>query len=206
MHREQFTPAELRRIRAFKSPHGVQSFLDKIPYHEADTAWSPRQVLLEQTAHCLEGSIFAAAALRVLGHPPLILDLEAVNDTDHVIAVYRRQGCWGSIAASSFTGLRGRAPVYRTLRELAMSYFQDYFNLRGERTLRTFSRPVDLTRFDHRDWMTSSEPIWYIADYLLDIPHTQLLTASMLKTLTRVDRRTLLAGQFGQSKTKKLKA
>ena len=101
---------------------------------------SPR--LREQTAHCLEGAIFAAVALRALGFPPLLLDLEAVQDTDHVLAVFRIDRRWGAIAKSNFTGLRYREPVYRDLRELVMSYFDGYMNLRGERTLRAYSPPV----------------------------------------------------------------
>ena len=93
-----FTPAELRRLRALKTPAGIQRFLDEIPYHLASTAWAPRKVLREKTAHCLEGAIFAAAALRVLGFPPLILDLEADQDTDHVLAVFKIRGLWGAIA------------------------------------------------------------------------------------------------------------
>ena len=136
-----FTAREFRTLCALRHPAGVQRALDAMPYHLAETAWSPRRVLAERTAHCLEGAIFAAAALRVLGFPPLLLDLEAVQDTDHVIAVYRADGHWGAIAKSNFSGLRCRAPVYRTLRELAMSYFEDYINLRGERTLRASSAP-----------------------------------------------------------------
>src|SRR5579884_3054267 len=149
MNTFSFSPAELRRLRSLRTPHHIQRFLDTIPYHNANTAWSPRRVLREKTAHCLEGAIFAAAALRVNGFPPLLLDLESVRDFDHVLAIYRIDGHWGAIAKSNFTGLRFREPVYRSLRELAMSYFNDYFNLRGERTLRAFSRPVDLSRFDH---------------------------------------------------------
>jgi hypothetical protein len=101
-----------------------------MPYHLAGTAWSPRRVLRERTAHCLEGAVFAAAALRVLGFPPLLLDLEAVQDTDHVVAVFRSRGHWGAIAKSNFSGLRYREPVYRSVRELIMSYFDGYINLR----------------------------------------------------------------------------
>ena len=193
-----FTPAELRSLRALDAPWKIQAFLDRHPYHLADTAWSPRRVLREKSAHCLEGAIFAAAALRVNGHPPLILDLEAVNDTDHVIAVYRQNGAWGSIASSNYSTCRGRSPVYRTLRELAVSYFEGYFNLRAERTLRTFSKPIDLSRFDRRGWMTSEEPLWYIAEHLFDVPHTKLLTPSMEKSLRRLDRRSFEAGLYGR--------
>src|SRR5437773_671614 len=128
------TRRELRTLRALRTPLGVQRALDAMPYHLADTAWSPRRVLRTRTAHCLEGAIFAAAALRVLGFPPLLLDLEAVQDTDHVLAVFSLRGHWGALAKSNFSGLRYREPVYRTLRELVMSYFEGYVNLRGDRT------------------------------------------------------------------------
>jgi hypothetical protein len=195
-----FTPSELRALRALKSPAGIQRFLDDIPYHLAGTAWSPRTVLSEKTAHCLEGAIFAAAALRVLGFPPLIFDLEADQDTDHVLAIFKMRGHWGAIAKSNFAGCRYREPVYRTLRELALSYFNTYFNLRGERTLRRYSQPVDLARFDNRHWMTSDKAIWFVAEYLCDIPHRPLLTRGLEKHLTRVDRRTWDSEMVGHRK------
>src|SRR5437763_2663365 len=182
-----FTPSELRALRALKTPAGIQRFLDDLPYHLAGTAWSPRLVLREKTAHCLEGAIFAAAALRVLGFPPLILDLEADQDTDHVLAVFKLRGHWGAVAKSNFVGCRFREPVYRTLRELALSYFHIYFNLRFERTLRRYSRPVNLARFDRADWMTTEKPVWFIAEHLCEIPHIPLIPAATVKNLTRVD-------------------
>src|SRR5512146_2664235 len=136
------TLRELRKLRALRTPFGVQRFLDSLPYHHAQTAWSPRRVLREGTAHCLEGAIFAAAALRVLGFRPLLWDLEAVRDVDHVLAVYRYDGHWGAVGKSNFAGLRFREPVHRSLRELAISYFDVYYNLLGERSLRGFSRPM----------------------------------------------------------------
>jgi hypothetical protein len=194
-----FTPREWRALRALRTPVGIQRALDAMPYHLAGSAWSPRRVLREGTAHCLEGAIFAAAALRVLGFAPLLLDLEAVQDTDHVIGVFRLRGHWGAIAKSNFSGLRFREPVYRTVRELVMSYFDDYINLRGERTLRGHSRPVNLARFDrsHRGWMTSEDDLWWIAEHLVEVPHTRLLTAAMTRNLSRVDRRSLEAGLVG---------
>jgi hypothetical protein len=196
----EFTPSELRVLRALKSPAGIQRFLDAIPYHLAGTAWSPRTVLREKTAHCLEGAIFAAAALRVLGLPPLIFDLEADQDTDHVLAIFKMRGHWGAIAKSNFAGCRYREPVYRTLRELALSYFNTYFNLRGERTLRRFSRPVNLSRFDDHHWMTSDKEIWFVAEYLCDIPHQRLLKRGLEKHLTRVDWRTWESEMVGHRK------
>jgi hypothetical protein len=145
----------------------------------------------------LEGAIFAAAALRVLGFPPLIFDLEAENDTDHVVALFKVRGHWGAIAKSNFTGCRYREPIYRTLRELALSYFNVYFNLRFERTLRRYSRPVNLARFDHRNWMTSKRPIWFIAEHLCEIPHIPLFPPRLAKHLTRVDPRTIEGEMVG---------
>jgi hypothetical protein len=195
----EFSPAELRRLRALRTPARVQRFLDDAPYHHGNTAWSPRKVLREGTAHCLEGAIFAAAALRVLGFPPLLLDLEAVRDVDHVIAVFRTHGHWGAIAKSNFAGLRYREPVYRSLRELVMSYFEPYYNLLGERTLRAYSRPVSLVRFDHLHWMTTEQPVWFIPEYLCHIPHTPLLPERVQERLTRLDARSKAAGMLGYS-------
>lgn len=191
-----FTPRELRALRAMRTPWGIQRALDAMPYHLKDTAWSPQRVLRARTAHCLEGAIFGAAALRVLRFPPLLLDLEVVQDTDHVIAVYKIRGHWGAIAKSNYSGLRFREPIYRSLRELAMSYFEGWFNLRAERTLRTYSRPVNLARFDrsHAGWMTAETDLWFIPEHLLDIPHTPLLTPAMTRILSRVDRRSFRAG------------
>ena len=194
-----FTPAELRKLRSFKGPYGVQRFLDDMPYHLADTAWSPRRVLRERTSHCLEGAIFAAAALRALGFPPLLLDFEAENDTDHVLAAFRVKGHWGAVAQSNYTGCRYREPVYRSLRELAMSYFNLYFNMRGERTLRNFSRPVNLARFDRLEWMTTEDPVWFIPNYLCDIHHFKLLRPGMVKRLHRVDKRLFQAETMGKA-------
>lgn len=194
-----FTPGEIRTLRALRSPYGVQRALDAMPYHLAATAWSPRRVLRERTAHCLEGAVFAAVALRVLGFPPLLLDLEAVQDTDHVLAVYREGGCWGALAKSNFAGLRERAPVYRTVRELVMSYFEGYINLRGDRTLRACSRPLSLAQFDRTrpGWMTTEGDLWWIAEHLAAVPHVRLLPPATVRRLRRVDGRSLAAARVG---------
>jgi hypothetical protein len=192
-----FTLAERRKLRALRTPHGVQQLLDDMPYHLGTTAWSPRRVLRERTAHCLEAAIFSAAALRVLGFPPLLLDLEAEHDTDHVIAVFKQRGLWGAVAKSNYNGLAYREPIHRTLRELVMSYFYAYFNLRRERTLRTFSRPVNLARFDDLEWMTTEKEVWFIPEHLLTIAHTPLMAPSMAKRLTRLDKRSFEAGLVG---------
>jgi len=195
-----FSPEELRFLSRLKNPAGVQRFLDQLTYNLGYTARSPRKVLTDRTASCFEGAIFGAAALRILGFPPLILDLEAEQDTDHVISLFRVGGHWGAVATSNFTGCRYREPVYRTLRELVMSYFNIYFNLRRKRTLRRYSRPVNLTRFDRRHWMTSEKPIWFIAEYLCEIPHIPLLKPSMEKRLTLLDSRSVRAEMVGYRK------
>jgi hypothetical protein len=197
-----FSPAELRTLRALKTPAGVQGFVDDLPYNLRFDARSPKKVLHDGTASCLDGGIFAAAALRVLGFPPLIFDLEADHDTDHVVAIYKVRGHWGAVAKSNFTGCRSREPVYRNLRELALSYFNIYFNLRFERTLRRYSRPVNLARFDDRDWMTTDKPIWFIAEYLCEIPHIRLLPPGAENRLTRVDPRTVKGELVGHRRKK----
>lgn len=194
-----FTPKELRKLRSMKNPYGIQKFLDDMPYHLEDTAWSPRKVLAEQSSHCLEGAIFGAAALRANGYPPLLLDFEAEHDTDHVIAIFRQDGHWGAVAKSNYTGCRWREPVYRNLRELALSYFNAYFNLRRERTLRRYSLPVNLARFDSKHWMTTEEPVWFIVYHLFDVKHYSLLTKAQAKRLHRVDERLFQAECLGKA-------
>jgi hypothetical protein len=192
---------ELAILRRLKTPERIQSFLDgELGYNkeiQGATCRSPRRVLRDRLAQCMEGALFAAAALRVQGFPPLLMDLEAVRDDDHVLAVFRQRGHWGAIGKSNYSGLRFREPVYRTLRELAMSYFEHYFNLAGEKTLRNYSRPVDLRRFDSTGWMTAENDVWEIPEYLLGIRHTPLLKPNLTRRLNRVDARLLAAGRLG---------
>jgi hypothetical protein len=199
--RSLWTPAELRILGRLKTPALIQRFLDEeISYNKeigGATCRSPRRVLRDRTAQCMEGALFAAAALRLLGHPPLLLDLEATRDSDHVLAIYKRNGAWGALAKSNFSGLRSREPVYRTLRELAISYFEHYFNLRRQKTLRGFSRPVNLRRFDARDWERSEDFVWFVPEHLCEIPHTPLLTPRQERALSLVDRRLFNAGKLG---------
>ena len=191
-------PAELAIFRRrLNTPVRIQAFLDGIEYNselDGETFRSPRRVLRDQTANCIEGAVLAAAAFRVMGQPPLIMDLTAVHDEDHVLAVFRTGGLWGSIGTSKFTGLRYRDPVYRTLRELVMSYFEHYFNLAGERTLRGYGRPVNLGRFDRLHWMTSEADLWPIAEHLERIPHVSLLPAGVGRRLSKLDARLFEAG------------
>src|SRR5438309_5863052 len=197
----ELTTAELENFRRrLNTPARIQAYLDDIPYNtelDGETFRSPRRVLSDRTANCIEGAVLAAAAFRVQGEPPLIMDLTAVNDEDHVIAVFRRRGLWGAIATSKFTGLRYREPVYRTVRELAMSYFEQYFNLAGERTLRGYGRPVNLARFDRLRWMTTAEDLWQISEHLERIPHVALLGPASARQLTRLGPQLRAAGLLG---------
>jgi hypothetical protein len=194
---DPFTPAERAVFRRLNKPDKIQRFLDfDLAYnkeHGGVTCRSPRRVLRDRTAHCMEGALFGAAALRMLGHPPLLLDLEAVRDDDHVLAIYRERGYWGALAKSNYSGLRYREPVYRTLRELVMSYFEHYFNLRREKTLRGYSRPVNLTRFDRQQWMIAEEDPWMIPEYLCEIPHAPVVPTKL------VDDRLFAAGLVGRT-------
>lgn len=190
-------PGDLRTLRALKTPAQIQKFVDELAYQYANTAGSPQRVLRERKGHCLEGALLAAAALRVNGHPPLLMDLEGVHDDDHVVALYRNHGLWGGIAKSNFAGLRFRAPVYRTLRELAMSYFEHYYNLRRERTLRSYSRPVNLGRLDGQGWMTAEEDVWCVPELLIAARHYPLFPHRVARALPRLDRRSFEAGMHG---------
>jgi hypothetical protein len=196
-----FNRRELALLRRLDTPARIQRFLDEdIGYNQekdGDTCRSPRRVLRDRTAQCMEGALFAAAALSVIGYPPLLVDLEAVRDVDHVLAVFRQEGHWGAVAKSNYAGLRFRDPVYRTLRELVMSYFQHYYNLRGEKTLRRYSRPVNLRRFDFIAWQVADEDLWVIPEYLTTIPHIPILTPAMERRLSRMDRRLFAAGRVG---------
>ncbi|MGA2649253.1 MAG: hypothetical protein ABSF28_01960 [Terracidiphilus sp.] len=194
------TPAALRTLRALKTPKHIQRFIDELTYQYADTAGSPQRTLRERKGHCLEGALVAAAALRLLGHPPLLMDLEGVRDDDHVLAIYREHGLWGSVAKSNFAGLRSRKPVYRTLRELAISYFEHYYNLRGEHTLRAYSMPVNLARLDSKHWTTSEEDVWSVPELLIAARHYPIAPDKVVRALPRLDRRSFEAGMHGWAK------
>jgi len=197
-----FDARERKLFRRLATPAKIQRFLDEeIGYNKEPrgyTCYSPRMALRKGVAHCMEGALLGALALRELGHPPLLVDLEAVRDSDHVLAVYRVNGRWGAVAKSDYAGLRSREPVYVTIRELAMSYFEHYYNPAGEKTLRAYSRPVNLARFDRGvRWAETLEEVWAIPEYLCEIPHTSILTPAMERRLSRMDQRLYDAGRLG---------
>jgi|OpeIllAssembly_1097287.scaffolds.fasta_scaffold02777_2 hypothetical protein len=197
---------ERRLLAKLSTPEKIQRFLDEeLAYnHERDgeTCRSPRAVLRDRTAHCGEGSIFAASALRFHGRPPLVIQLRAVRDTDHVVALFtapdgRGRRSWGAVAKSNYAGLRYRSPIYRTVRDLALSYFEDYYSPSGELTLRTHTRPVNLSRFDADGWETAEGNICDVADWIATRPFHPLLTRAQVRHLARVDARLYHSGLVG---------
>lgn len=192
-----WTADERALFRRLSTPARIQAYLDGLTYRAEDEAVCPRNVIRERRAHCFDGALLAAAALRELGHAPALLDMWAVRDDDHVLAVYRVGGHYGAVAKSNFVGLRYREPIFRTLRELALSYFEPYFNLEGEKTLRAWSRLLRLERFDRAEWQVRDEPVEAISDALDALPHTAILTRAMEARLAPVDARSMEAGTVG---------
>ena len=196
------TRGEYSVLKRLNSPKKIQDFLESFPINfepEGDTCLSPRRVLREKRAHCIEGAMLAALALRIHGHPPLLLDFEAAkHDFDHVVALFKKNGKWGAISKTNHAVLRYREPVYASVRELALSYFHEYFDAKGRKTLRTFSRPFDLSRLDREDWMTSEDDVWVVPDALCDSPHEQILTRAQISGLRRADPIERRAGELIQ--------
>lgn len=194
---DQLTKDEIALFQKLDTPQKIQDFIDTIPVNfepEGDTCLSPRLVLRQNRAHCIEGAILAALILRFHGQEPLLVDLETTRDDfDHVIAVFKQHGHWGAISKTNHAVLRYREPVYKTIRELVLSFFHEYFlNETGEKTLRSFSKPINLKIFDDQHWMTSEKEVWSIAEHLVQVPHVKLLSRKQIKTLrpaTEVERR-----------------
>ena len=193
-----FNARERAIFQRLSSPEKIQRFLDEeVTYDPGENCRSPRRLLRERRGHCVEGALLASTALRLNGDPPLVLDMEASKDDDHDVAIFQRFGLWGAIGKSNYSGLRYREPVYRNVRELVMSYFEHYFNPRGERSLRGYSRPINLKRFDSTGWHVSEEDPWHIPIYLTEITHTPLLPRKVVSRLTKLDPRLRAANEFG---------
>ncbi|MDH4093747.1 MAG: hypothetical protein OEV81_03075 [Betaproteobacteria bacterium] len=184
------TRAEFAVLRRLDAPRKIQDFLFGLKQNfepNGDTCRPVREVLRTRSAHCIEGAMLAAAALWVHGEPPLLLDLRATRDYDHVVALFRRHGCWGAISKTNGVFLRWRDPVYRSLRELAMSYFHEYCNRREHKTLREYSVPYDLRRADPALWSSGAKHAWEVAETLDALRHFRLVGSRQLKEVTRRD-------------------
>jgi hypothetical protein len=182
---------ELAILRKLESPAKIQAFINRIPInheHDGETVLSVREVLRQRRAHCIEGAFVAACALWSQGEPPLVLHLDCeVSDYPHVITLFRRDGCWGAVSKTNGSRLRFRDAVYRSLRELALSYFHEYTNKRGEKTLRSYTAAFDLRRIDPALWVTNRASCWEAHDRLEALRHYPLLTRTQIRQLARCD-------------------
>jgi hypothetical protein len=195
----RLTSEERRLMDSLDSPHRIQSFLDQVEYPSTGENRSCLEVLRQRKAHCLDGGLFAAMALERIGFPSRIIDLQPDpgRDDDHVLALFRMDGCWGAVAKSNYSGLRFREAIYRTTRDLALSYFEDFFNLLGEKSLRTASRVINLSRFHDLNWMLDSSGVDEIENYLKQVTTYPLLTPAQIARLSPVDERSFNAGSLG---------
>ena len=194
------SPGEYRVLQYLDSPQKIQAFLNAIPVnHELDgeTVLSVREVIRQRRAHCIEGAMLAACALWVHGDPPLVMHLDChESDYPHVIALFRRNGAWGAISKTNGAPLRYRDPIYRTLRELTMSYFHEYANRRGHKTLRSYSVSFDMRRIDPRMWITNGKSCWEAHDRLTALRHFPLITPRQERSLVRRDKFEREAGRL----------
>jgi hypothetical protein len=195
----EWTNDEIKFLKTLSNSDRIQGFLDSIDYNPNYECRSPRWVMKKRSAHCFEGALFAAAGLEFIGYKPLIVDMKSFNDDDHVIAVFMEHGHWGAVAKSNFTTLRYREPVYRSLRELIMSYFDFYFNLNGDKSLRSYSRPLDLTMYSTRHWSTTDEDLEYIGDKLETMHHYPIVDNRMINSLKRASDIVMKAGMLGSN-------
>jgi hypothetical protein len=180
------------------SPIKIQSFLNITPYSADEFYRCPLRVLRERKAHCFDGALFAAMVLQRIGYPPLVLDLiPNGRDDDHILALLKIHDHWGAVAQSNFTGLRYREPVYRSLRELVMSYFEDFFNSAGEKTLVGYRGPINLKVFDRLDWMSSDAGLEALSIDMDRYRFHPVITGEMADGLALLDDRSLQAGMLG---------
>jgi hypothetical protein len=195
----RLSPDQRTAFRSLTSPAAIQAYLDGIPYVAEERDRSPLAVLQDRQAHCLDGGIFAALALWRLGHRPLILDLvpEPGKDDDHVLALFRHKRAWGAIAKSNYVGLRYREPVYRDLRELAMTYFEWYTSLDKQKTLRAHTRPLDLARLERFDWAWDEDGIRQVSRRLYRLKPIRMVAAEADLQLSPADERAYAANTQG---------
>lgn len=200
-----FSYREIEILKKLNSPAKIQDFLNKlrINFEESgESCMSPIMVLRTGKAHCMEGAMFAACVLRFHGYKPLVVDLESIKeDYDHVISVFKEKGYFGAIGKTNHAVLRYREPVYKSIRELVMSFFHEYFlNSDGKKTLRRYTLPVDLSIFDDKRWMTSEEDVWYIPEHLAKIKHYPILKRWQIKNLRKADDIEIKAGKLVEEK------
>lgn len=195
---------EQKILKSLDTEKKIQDFLNAIPINfeeKGDTSMSPRMVLRENKAHCVEGAMLAALALRLQGKKPLVVDMTATKkDFDHVICVFKKNGKWGALGKTNHAVLRYREPIYKDIRELVMSFFHEYFDDNGKKNLRSYSLPVDLSRFDHLNWTTSEEDVWFVPEYLGKVKHYNILNRKQIANLRKAEDIEIEAGKLTEWK------
>ena len=204
---QNYTSPEIKLFKKLDSPKKIQDYLNKLKFNfekRGETCYSPRFVIKNKTAHCMEGAMLAAAVLEFQGHKPLVMDLRSVkpHDDDHVVAVFKQFGCFGAISKTNHAVLRYREPIYKTIRELVLSYFHEYFLKNVRKTLREYSKLLDLNYFNKLNWGTSSENIFKIPQHLDKIKHYKILSAQQTKNLRHADKIEIKAGEIVEWKKK----
>lgn len=202
MGKSYYTKDEIKLFKKLNSPQKIQDYLNSLQFNfekKSDTCSSPRKVIETKMAHCMEGAIFAAACLEFHGEKPLVLDLRVSKmpfDYDHVVAVFKKYGCLGAISKTNHAVLRYREPVYKSVRELVMSFFHEYYLEDGRKTLREYSDPFNLSYFDKINWRTSEKNLFEIPEFLDKIKHHKILSAKQIKNLRKVDKIEIKAGDI----------
>jgi hypothetical protein len=196
---DYLNPQQRELWSGLTSPERIQAYLDSIPYSADEVNRCPLRVLQDRKAHCYDGAFLAAAALRRIGYPPIVVDMmpEPDRDDDHLLAVFKRNGLFGALAKSNFVGLRYREAIHRSLRELVLSYFEDYFNVEGEKTLRGYSSPLNLAAFDGLSWEWRDEGVNAIEERLWKLRRFELFPPEVAEGLSPVDPRSLAGGMYG---------
>ena len=194
-----------RILSQLNTPSKIQDFLNKLPFNfekNGETYMSPSSALKANKAHCFEGALIAALVLWMRGHKPLLLDLKTTEDkdVDHVVTLFKQDGYWGAISKTNHAVLRYREPIYKNIRELAMSYFHEYFLKTGEKTLRSYSKPFDLSNFP-KDWITSDKSLYYLVEKLDKSPHIKILSRKQIKNLRKADKLEIKAGEIVDYRT-----
>lgn len=193
MNKFDYTKEEIKLFKKLNTPQKIQDYLNSLPFNfdeRAGSCLSPRMVLQNNKADCIEGAIFAAAVLEFHGEKPLVVDLRTVKkpfDYDHVVAIFKKDGYFGAISKTNHSVLRYRDPIYKNIRELVMSFFHEYFLPNGAKSLREYSEPFNLNYFNKLDWRTSEKNLSEVMDHLDKIKHKSILTNKQIKHLRKAD-------------------
>lgn len=195
-----FTKSELAVFKKLNTPAKIQDFLNTIPFNfeknGKGTLKSPVRSFRENNAHCFEGALLGAYILSLHGHKPLVMTLVADRpDVDHCIAPFQINGLWGALSKTNHAVLRYREPVYKNVRELVMSYFHEYFLDDGTKTLRNYSKPLDLDNFEDV-WIFADFDLWSLDDELDRMQHYDIVPNNLQKHLRRADLVERAAGKL----------